>query len=255
MNVNRVSTEHKQSVNSFGCCIWYNPRAKLWLLSIVEELATCIGNVVSIIVTTRKDECQQSVKTVSIEHQQSIIRASMILGIASWIIQGRCYWVSSYTKYWPHLGVIWSLSMSLHRKLSVNRASTECQQSVNNLGCCILYYPRAVLRHLHIINLFAAVISKRGCEMVTFRVWKCALTECQQFWCCILYNPRAVLWHLPTTEVVASFIGNVVWVDTATPQNDRQQSANKVSTECQQSTNRVSTEHQHRVNRVSTECP
>jgi len=52
-----------------------------------------------------------------------------------------------------------------------------------------------------------------------------------------------VIWHLPIIEVLAAFIGNIMCVDTATPQN-----------ECQQSVNRLSTEHQHSINRLSTEC-
>ena len=51
-SVNRAQTEREQL---WVYCIWYKPRAKLWLLSIIEVLATCIGNVVIVIVTTRKD--------------------------------------------------------------------------------------------------------------------------------------------------------------------------------------------------------
>jgi hypothetical protein len=63
------------------------------------------------------------------------------------------------------------------------------------------------------------------------------------FGCCILYNPRAVIRHLPIIEVLAAFIGNIVSVDTATPQNEHQHSVNELSTE-----------HPHSVNRLSTEC-
>jgi hypothetical protein len=76
--------------------------------------------------------------------------------------------------------------------------------------------------------------------------------ECQQsindFVCCILYNPRAVLRHLSITEVLAAFIGNIVFVDTSTPQNERQPSVITASTEHQQSINTVSTECQQSVN-------
>jgi len=63
------------------------------------------------------------------------------------------------------------------------------------------------------------------------------------FGCCILYNPRAVIRHLSIIEVLAAFIGNIVCVNTATPQTERQQSVN-----------RLSTEHQHSLNGLSTEC-
>jgi len=65
---------------------------------------------------------------------------------------------------------------------------------------------------------------------------------------CILYNPRAVLRHLSLIEVLAAFTGNIVFVDTVTPQNERQQSINTASTERQQSINTVSTECQQSVN-------
>ena len=104
IDVATPKNECQQSVNNFGCGIWYNPRAKLWLLCIIEVLAACIGNVDNVVVTTRKDERQQCVKTASTEsqqsinrasteHQQSINRASTIVGVASCIIQGRCYYV------------------------------------------------------------------------------------------------------------------------------------------------------------------
>ena len=102
-------------------------------------------------------------------------------------------------------------------KMSVNSASTECQQSINT-----------------------------------------ASIECQQsvnnFGCCILYNPRAVLLHLPIIEVLPAFIGNIVCIDTATPQTERQYSVNRASTERQQSINRASTERQQRINTASIEC-
>jgi len=68
-----------------------------------------------------------------------------------------------------------------------------------------------------------------------------------EFVCCILYNPRAVLLHLSKIEVLAVFIGNIVIVDTITPQNARQQSVNTASTERHQSINPVSTECQQSV--------
>jgi len=41
---------------------------------------------------------------------------------------------------------------STERQQSIITASTECQQSVKDFGSCIWYNPRAVLRHLTIIN-------------------------------------------------------------------------------------------------------
>jgi len=52
-----------------------------------------------------------------------------------------------------------------------------------------------------------------------------------------------VIRHLFIIGVLAAFIGNIVCVDTATPETERQQSVD-----------RLSTEHQHSVNGLSTEC-
>jgi len=58
---------------------------------------------------------------------------------------------------------------------------------------------------------------------------------------CILYKPTAELRHLSIIEVLAAFISNIVFVNTLTPHNERQQSVNTASTERQQSINTVST--------------
>jgi len=63
-----------------------------------------------------------------------------------------------------------------------------------------------------------------------------------------MYDPRAVLRYLSIIEVLAAFIGNIVFVNTVTPQNERQQSVNTASTERQQSINTVSTDCQQSVN-------
>jgi hypothetical protein len=166
MNINRVSTEHEQSINTLWCCIWYNPRVKRRLLLIIEVLATSIGNVVIIVVTTQNDARQLRFKPLSTEHQQGIKE----FGCCICKIQGWCNCVYPKSTYWLHLGAIWSVSMSLHLEMSVNRASTEHPMSINNLGCCILNNPRAVLQHLPILNVIPAVISKRDRNIGTSQV-------------------------------------------------------------------------------------
>jgi len=70
------------------------------------------------------------------------------------------------------------VAILLHLKISVNRASTEHQQSVNresterqqtvnDFGCCILYNLRASQWHIPKINVLAGVMSKCDCVMVT----------------------------------------------------------------------------------------
>jgi hypothetical protein len=64
----------------------------------------------------------------------------------------------------------------------------------------------------------------------------------------MLHNRKVVLWHLSIIEVLAVFIGNIMFADTVTPHNERQQSVNTGSTQRQQSINTVSTECQQSVN-------
>jgi len=54
--------------------------------------------------------------------------------------------------------------------VDVASADNERQQSIKNLGCCILFNPRAMLRHLPIINILASFMRKRDSNMVTARV-------------------------------------------------------------------------------------
>jgi hypothetical protein len=70
---------------------------------------------------------------------------------------------------------------STERQQSINTVSTECQQSVNAFGCCIMYIPRALLRHMSIIHILAPVLCKCNHDMVTAPVWKWTWTECPRF--------------------------------------------------------------------------
>jgi len=79
-SVNTASTECQQSVNDFGCCILCNPRAVLWHVSMIEVLATFLGNTVRVDIAKPKNKRHQS-------HN----RALTILGISSCLIQGLCY--------------------------------------------------------------------------------------------------------------------------------------------------------------------
>jgi len=57
------------------------------------------------------------------------------------------------------------------------------------------------------------------------------------FGCWILSDPRAVLRRLSIIEVLAAFFGNLVHVDLAAPEIERQQSVYRVSTERRPSVN------------------
>jgi hypothetical protein len=186
--------ERQHSINDFICSILYNRRAVLRHLSIIEVLAAFIGNIVFVGTVTPQNEHPQSVNRASSPRQPSVNRVSTLLGVPSCIFQGLCYGICLKSMYWQpfcaNAIVTWSQQLS----------ENDRQQSVNDFVCCILYDPRAVVRHLSII------------------------------------------------EVLAAFIGNIVFVDTVTPQNHRQQSVNTASTERQQSINTVSTECQQSVN-------
>jgi len=60
-----------------------------------------------------------------------------------------------------------NMAASTDRQQSINTVSTECQQSVNAFACCIMYIRGALLRHMSIINILAAVLCKRDRDMVT----------------------------------------------------------------------------------------
>jgi hypothetical protein len=128
-----------------------------------------------------------SVISASTVCQQSINRASTILGVASCMIQALCYGISPYSTYWQPLwakeNVTWSQP----------RSENERQQSFNGFVWSIMCHLRALLRLLSII------------------------------------------------EVLVAFLGKIVNVDVASPDN-----------ECQQYVNSASTEHQLSINRAST---
>jgi len=56
---------------------------------------------------------------------------------------------------------------STERQQRIDTVSTECQQSVNTFGYCIMYISRALLRHMSIISVLAAVLCKCDRDMVT----------------------------------------------------------------------------------------
>ena len=78
-------------------------------------------------------------------------------------------------------------------------------QSVNDFVCCILYNPRAVLRHLSKIEVLAAFIGD-----IVFVDTVTPQNERQQsvnpFGCCIIYIPRALLRHMSIINVLAALL-------------------------------------------------
>ena len=113
--------------------------------------------------------------------KMSVNRASTISWIASCVIQILCHSIYPQLKYWQPLQVILWVSILVHLKISVNIASTDCQQSVNDFGHWILYNPKPLLWNIPVINVLASVLSKSDRDMVTAPVWKWASTERQRF--------------------------------------------------------------------------
>jgi len=138
---------------------------------------------------------------------------------------------------------------------TINRASTEHEHSVNWVSTeCQRFW---VLHHVYSNGAGTAYvhnerIGRCSVQMGSWQVHCMSENERQQsvndFVCCILYNPRAVQRHLSKIGVLAAFIGIIVFVNTITPQNERQQSVNTASTERHQSINPVTTECQQSVN-------
>jgi len=125
----------------------YNPWAVLRLLPIIKGLASFIGNMDNVEVATPKYERQQSVNNFGcciLYNPKAIPQLLPIIEVLAAFI-GKIVIVDVTS---PENERQKSVNrVSTERQQIVNRASTERQQSVNNLGCCILYNPRAMLQH------------------------------------------------------------------------------------------------------------
>jgi len=211
----QAENQRQQSVNDYVCCVLYNSMAVLRHLTIIEVLAAFIGNIMCVDTATQQNERQQSVNRKSTERQQSVNRAST------------------------------------EHQQSVNTASSQHQESVNRVStilCVASWILQALCYSIYPESTYWQPLWAK--EIAT---WSQPQSENERqqsandFVCCILYNSRAVLRHLPIIEVLAAFIGNIVCVNTATPQAEHHQSVNRASIERQQSINTASTECQQRV--------
>jgi len=125
-------------------------------------------------------ERQQSVNRASTERQQSVKERQQSVNdfrFASCILQGMCDGIYSWSKHWPPVWAIWLLSILLHLNLSVDRASTECQQSVNRVSTehqqCVnrasterqQTVNRASTEHQHSVNRALMIFGAESCIM------------------------------------------------------------------------------------------
>jgi len=103
--------------------------------------------------------------------------------------------------------------------MSVNRVSTEGQLSVKDFGCCMLYNPRAVLRHLPINEVFPAVVGNMvSVDVATSRNQRQpSVNRASQFSLFYFYTPVAIQPHLHIIQVLRNIMCNMGRVTVATP--------------------------------------
>jgi len=63
----------------------------------------------------------------------------------------------------PRINIMATVMSERYRDIVISQSHNERQQSVNDLLYCIVYNPRAVLRHLPIIEVLAAFIGNLVC--------------------------------------------------------------------------------------------
>jgi len=120
---------------------------------------------------------------------------------------------------------------------SIYTASTDCQQSVNDFVCWIMYKPSAPLWYVPIFTILAFNLSKSDRNMVTAAVWKLTSTEREPFCglhlvyskgCATAFIDNRSIGSLYRQYCVCRYCYTTKWAST-----QRQQSVNRVSTECQ----------------------
>ena len=186
-SVNTASSQRQQSVNSVSTilgvaswiiqalCYGIYPESTNWQPLWAKEITTWSQ-------PQSENERQQSVNDFVcfiLNNTRAVLRHLPIIEVLAACI-GDIVCVDTATPQTEHQQSV--NRASIKRQQSINTASTDCQQSVNDFGCCILCTTRAVLWQLPIINVLAAVMRKRDCDMVTAPFWKWASTERQWFW-------------------------------------------------------------------------
>ena len=157
-----------------GLCYGIYPESAYWQPLWAKEIVTWSQ-------PQSENDCQQSINDLVcciLHNPRAVLRHLPIIEVMAAFI-GNIVIVNTVT---PRNERQPSVNTALtERQQSMNTKSTECQQSVNAFGCCIMYIPRALLRHMSIINVLAAVLCICDRDMVTAPVWNCASTERQRF--------------------------------------------------------------------------
>jgi len=185
-SVNRASTQCQQSVNRVstllgvasciiqGLCYGIDPYSTYWQPFCANEIVTRLQHL-------SENERQQSVNDFVcciLYNPRAVLQHLSIIEVLAAFI-GNIVIVNTVTPWNERQPSV--NTASTERQQSMNTESTECQQSVNAFGCCIMYIPRALQRHMSIINVLVAVLCKCDRDMVTAPVWKWASTEHQRF--------------------------------------------------------------------------
>ena len=163
-----MSTECQQSVNAFGVasciiqglCYGIDPYSTYWQTFCANEMVTRLQDL-------SENERQQSVNDFVcciLYNPRAVLQHLSIFEVLAAFI-GNIVIVNTVTpRNERQLSVN---TASTERQQSMNTESTECQQSINAFGCCIMYIPGALQRHMSIINVLAAVLCKCDHDMVT----------------------------------------------------------------------------------------
>jgi len=197
MRVNRVSTQHQQSVirASTQCQLSVNR------VSMLLGVASCIFQGLCYRIcpysTYSQPLCANAIVTWSqhmseTEHQQSVndfwwcilynpravLRHLPIIEVLDAFIANIMFVDTVAPQNERQQSVN---TPSTEHQQSMNTVSTECQQRVNTFGCCIMFIPRALLQHMFVMNVLAAVLCKCDRDMVAAADSKWASTERQRF--------------------------------------------------------------------------
>jgi len=183
LSVITVSTEHQQSVNTASTKCQQSVNRVSTLLGVasciiqglcygIDPYSTycqpfCANEIVTRLQHLSENERQQRVNDFGcciLSNPRAVLQhLSIIEGWAACI--GNIVIVDTVTprnERQPSVN-----TASTERQQSMNTESTECQQTVNAFGCCTMYIPRALLGHMSIINVVAAVLCKCDRDVVT----------------------------------------------------------------------------------------
>jgi len=151
-NINRASTEHQHSVN------WVSTECQhFWVLHQVYSKGSATAYVDTQRIRSRSVQ-MRSWHGHSTCLSISANRPSTIFWVASCIIQGLCYGIYPYSKYWQPLLAISSVSMLLH---------LQHQWSLHNGWSCKYGSWSVISSLLSITNVLTSTLCKRQCNMVT----------------------------------------------------------------------------------------